>query len=210
MNSRERSVGHLANFYTVVVGLALSATIFNVVNADGKLVPFSWPTFILGFALIITLLPFYHGAMRHLDITYIEKKGESVKRGTLLGDFIILFFEGCLFIALAVLLKKPLLFVWGYMLLLAIDVAWGIWVSRPLSLKENKSAEVKWTKINLVTFIILFAVLFYYDLLPFSKGNKIVDELILSIGMFFLSLIRTVVDYRWAWDFYYPTEKMSR
>jgi hypothetical protein len=46
---------------------------------------------------LIIIVPFYHGAVRHLFATYIEDGGSKrIKNGALLADFFLLFVEGYL------------------------------------------------------------------------------------------------------------------
>jgi hypothetical protein len=115
----------LENLYSVVVGLGLSLSIFNLIDTTRTPIPIKLELLPFFLAFIVTLIPFYHGALRHLDITYVEQGGKQVRNGALFADFAILFIEGCLLLALAVLLSTPQFFAWGLAALLAIDTIWG-------------------------------------------------------------------------------------
>jgi hypothetical protein len=57
---------------------------------------------LLFFVLMILVIPFFHGAVRHLFATYVED-GESsqIKHWAILIDYYLLFAEGGVFVALA-------------------------------------------------------------------------------------------------------------
>ncbi len=59
---------HLQELYTVVVAIALSLVVARLIPAPGGKVTFQ--PFLLSAALLVTLIPFYHGALRHLDEQY--------------------------------------------------------------------------------------------------------------------------------------------
>ena len=67
--------------------------------------------FLLSAALLVTLIPFYHGALRHLDEQYAGA-GARQARGFVLVDFLVLFLESCVFLALAVSIARPEVFGW--------------------------------------------------------------------------------------------------
>lgn len=114
------SVRNLGALYSVVVGVALAYAIEEVIDPVAA-TPFSWHLMPLFIALLATLVPFYHGALRHLDVTYVEHPGEGLNNGALLADFLLLFVEGSLFVALASLLDRPVWFGWTLVSLLLLD-----------------------------------------------------------------------------------------
>lgn len=208
MDRREQSVRHLANLFTVIVGLGLSTAIYNLVDANGRVVIASTETIILCIAYAATLLPFYHGAMRHLDDRYTGSDTAHVRDGALLADFVILFVEGCWFIAIAVLVKRPVEYAQGFALLLVLDVLWGALALLAFSPKKPGLAESKWTIINFVTVIVLSVILYWHDIVPFlPRGRGPEDLLRFSVGIAFIAIVRTILDYWWAWDIYYPRER---
>ncbi len=67
----ERSVSHLQQLYTVVVGLALTVAITNLIDQAAP-VPIRMAALPYFVSYLVTLVPFYHGALRHLDVTYLK------------------------------------------------------------------------------------------------------------------------------------------
>jgi len=123
--ARHNSVTALSELYTVVIGVALSIAIANSLDASAHPVPLKLMTIINVFTFIVLIIPFYHGAVRHLFATYVEQGGsETIKNGALLADFFLLFFEGCLFVLMASVLNDTVAFGWVLVALLMLDSVW--------------------------------------------------------------------------------------
>src|ERR1700739_376328 len=122
----ERSVDMLRELYSVVVGLALVGAIENVIEKSptaGVLV--HWNSILWFAAVFATLLPFYHGALRYLDDVYIFA-GKQPKRLALLVDYLFLFSEACLLVALGLLIARPEAFTPVFAALIGLDVIWAL------------------------------------------------------------------------------------
>ena len=87
---RDGSVQNLQELYTVAVGMALTLAITRIVPEAGSPVVVSLPNLV---AYVVTLVPFYHGAMRHMDVSCRGARTGTVREGALLGDFFLLFIE---------------------------------------------------------------------------------------------------------------------
>src|ERR1051325_6616791 len=100
-DARKRSVDNLQRLYSVVVSLAVTEILRRLLigyAAGGTIAGYKeWFMFV---SLIFTAVPFYHGANRYLDATYVIGE-RSAKHYALMVDFIMLFFEGLLFFGLA-------------------------------------------------------------------------------------------------------------
>ena len=201
--SRANSVRHLEGLYTVVVGLGLSLAILNVVDAKLEGLPIRIDLLPYFVSFLVTIIPFYHGALRHLYITYVEKGGKQVRSGALLADFVMLFIESCLFLGLAMLITKPLFFAWGLTTLLALDTLWGFIAHIAFSQDVKPKAEVRWALINLLTTVVLVIYFCLIDMVP--PGASVQGGPKLAIGLLVVSVLRTVIDYAVSWDFYYPS-----
>lgn len=199
------SVGHLQELYTVAVGLALTLGVERFVTRSA-LSGIRVEDAVGLAAFVATLLPFYHGAMRHLDHSYIftDRTG-NYRRGILLLDFVLLFLEAGLLIAMGALISEPPAFVWALVTLLLLDVVWleaFIAVARHT---ENEGAgllgkhERGWVTVN-VPFIVLILCLALWSELR-SPGVTLV-----AIAVGIAAIGRTVVDYWWNWQVYFPTE----
>ena len=203
--AQENSVKHLEGLYSIVVGIGLSIAIYNLVNTTGGNVSLKIELLPFFGAFLVTLIPFYHGALRHLDITYIEQGGKHVHRFALLVDFLALFIESCLLLALAFLIVKPSSFSWGLVVLLGFDTLWAIIAHLGFSQDSPKAKlkpELRWGVINFITTIILISYLVF--LLP----EKSTGDLRLLIGVPCISLLRSIIDYASCWDTYYPSSKL--
>jgi hypothetical protein len=193
MSTRENSVKHLANFYSVIAGLALTTAVSKLVSERGDLLPFSGQTLLICVAFIVTLLPFYHGALRHLDLTYVEvKDGDpEPKSGAFLADFVILFIESGFFIVLAALIRQPDTFLYVYLGLLLFDSAWGLIAYIAFTGHGKGHQELAWAKINFITSLVILAYIYSQSLISPLFGS--------AFWIFVIALARTIVDYWISW-----------
>jgi hypothetical protein len=198
-DARENSVKQLSDLYNVVTGVALALAITKLIDADAPWFPIKSQSGISFLTFMVIIVPFHQGAVRHLYATYVEDGGSSrVKRGALALDFLILFAEACLFVALAELLGKPNLFATALIGLLIVDCTWGFLATLAFTGAQAQKAERKWSFINIIT-VALLVFLYIF-------GPKILDgwNTEMEISVFVLCLIRTVIDYYSCWDFYFP------
>lgn len=202
--ARTNSVRNLEYLYTTVVAVALSLSIYNLIDTTRGSAPFKLELLPIFFALLVTLIPFYHGALRHLDITYIEEGGKHVRKGALLVDFSALFIESCLFVVLAAFVPRPIYFAWGLVVLLAFDTVWGVTAYLGFSREGRLKPERTWALINFVAVIVISIYLVVLDFMP-SAEIAYVSDLKLSVGLLGFSLVRTVIDYIFCWNTYYPS-----
>lgn len=182
-----RSVEHLQELYTVVVAIALSLVVAQLIPAPGGDVTVE--PFLLSAALLVTLIPFYHGALRHLDEQYSGTDARGA-RGFVLVDFLVLFLESCLFLALAVSIARPEVFVWLFFALLALDVVWVVLTSKVLGDGSGLAAQRMWRNINLVAAVVLLL------------ASLTVDVGSLSYLILAVALARTGADYGFTWRYY--------
>lgn len=196
---KENSVRSLVSLYTVVIGVALSLAVVSLVGKDG-LKSTSLYSFLLFVAFIATLFPFYHGALRHLDDAYIENDNAHIKSGALVFDFILLFVHALAFVVLSLLLSQPSHFGWVLVILLGIDVAWGIFAYFAASSPHHMAAETKWAIINFVA----VSILVVYLVTNSVRFQQVADPLKLTVILVVVALLRTLADYVWCSKFYFP------
>jgi hypothetical protein len=199
---KENSVKSLINLYTVVMGLSLSLAISRLINPEKGIQSVTVYSGLLFIAFLATLIPFYHGALRHLDDAYIENDNLHIKNGALLIDFVLLLFHGIGFVILAALIALPNHFAWALIGLFSVDVVWGVFTHFGPSSQHKFSAESKWAIIN--CFFVLLAVAYLKSaniyLEPIEDPSKI--ALLLAVTC----VGRSLVDYLWAQDFYFPKD----
>lgn len=199
-DARANSVKQLADLYNVVIGIALSAAIYNTIDQSTTGVPLHFDHLFNFGTVLVTIIPFYHGAVRHLMATYVEDGGSSqIKSGALMADYILLFLEGCVFVTLAVLIANTETLVWVIVSLLLLDSIWGFLAWLAFTGARSQYAERKWAIINLFCTGVLVLIGVY--------GNSTItsDPLMAQGSIFCVMVIRTIVDYGLCWNFYYPS-----
>jgi hypothetical protein len=189
----ERAVDSLQKIYAVVIALAIAQAIQSLLKdpangtlLDGNQIVAGLPAFV---ALLVTLVPFWHGMNRHLDRCYLEKK-TAVAQGGILLDFATFFIEASLLFAAGWSLRSGIYSFIALGLLLSVDMVWGL-ISHTIHFPGQKSHVRLWSAINL--FAIGIAILIV--LFPFEYK---------TIGLMVIAIMRTIVDYWRCWDFYFP------
>lgn len=201
MTPQENSVKQLSELYNVVVGIALTLSITKIIDLGAPDIPINWSALLTFLSFLVTIIPFHHGTVRHLYATYVEAGGSTrIKRGALAIDFLLLFFQACLFIALSLLIQKPELFLNVLIGLLVVDCIWGVLAYLAFTGAQAQLAEKKWALINLAAGVLLFALA---KLGPPLLGGwaDTMNQLV-----FVICLVRTIADYITSWDFYYPPQ----
>ena len=190
----ERSVDSMAKIYAIVIGLALSESVRTLItkNLQGQpnLTPATLESGLPAFvAIVATLVPFWHGMNRHLDRCYLEKNG-PVAQGALLLDFITFFIEASLLLIAGWALRDGLVTFYCLGAALLIDSIWGI-VSHQIHFPNQKSHVRKWATTNLIAGCVALAIVAF----PFNWKPTLL--MVIAVG-------RTIVDYIFGWDFYFP------
>jgi hypothetical protein len=191
---QRRSVQHLQGLYTVVVALALALAAERLFPSSAEgLSPLR--RFVLASALLATLIPFYHGTLRHLDDVYGHGLGHAAHSFSVLVDFLLLFLESCVFLTLAVSINEAGVFAWLFFTLLALDVAWAYLTTTYLVVQGERPGPKTWLRVNFS-----FGLVFLAILLLFRVGWPPSDAL--PYVVLFVALTRTATDYAFSWKFY--------
>ena len=200
--ARERSVNNLQLLYTIVVSLAIAQTLrslIEVISARGLTNFVEYYNHLFMFvSFIFIVVPFFHGANRYLDATYVTGE-RNASHYALLIDFIALFVEGLALFGLGMVINNLNVFYSLLAGLLVLDIAW---VGSTSLTGESEADKVpkfkKWAAINAIAMAaILISV--WSNLWP--------AELIKSIMLVLIVKARTIYDYVSVWGFYYPVEK---
>lgn len=198
--AREGTVKNLQELYTVAVGVALVVAIEQLVRLpEGHSASIRWDVIPAFCAFLLTLVPFYHGALRHLDQRYVEERAEGVRDGALLADFFLLFLEACVLLGIARVLTDARAAGWGLASLLVFDALWGTGIYLLFARGRRKWDELEWVRLNLVAGPALMLGLVLLSHAPSAKGRTI-----LAVGLPVAMLLRSVIDYRRSWNFYFP------
>lgn len=203
-NKRQNSVKNLVSLYTVVIGVALAYAVRGVVNSSIIENAINWSSVLLFLGFISTLFPFFHGALRHLDDAYIENNNRHISHAALIIDFILLFLHALSFVVLSLLITHPTHFILVLIGILSIDVLWGGFATFASSTKatgQRLRAEAKWAIINLA---FVLASLWYLWTHSFFV-NELAVPMNLAVPIAIFCVLRTLFDYVWCREFYFPT-----
>lgn len=189
-----KSVTPLETLYAVVMGFTLTAGLKTFADpwvggtaaADIRL---RGPDAFLLYALILTLVPFFHGAMRHLEELHRRPETNSQHK-IVFAEYIMLFLEGAVFVLLGLCIGSPQHFVFFFLCLLAIDSPWAAlsWWWTP---SEHRRHLALWLLLNVVTILALLILKLRVPL-PADWPTFVVWG----------ALVRTVADYTFNWPFY--------
>ncbi len=153
-------------------------------------------------SLILTVIPFYHGANRYLDATYVTGERYAVRLALLL-DFVMLFLEGLIFFGIAMLSYNENYFYTALAVVLVFDAIWVVStkITERISDIELPSHKIYvWAILNIITAFLICV---------FTWSNILVGEfwstkLAKSISLVSIVALRTTLDYILMWEFYYP------
>jgi hypothetical protein len=194
------TVRSLQALYSVVAGAALGLAVNGFVDPSGEsIIPTrSLPTI---FALVITIVPFYHGSLRHFESVYVERpaSGETERSLRLVLDFFLLFFEGCVLVAAAKLVQNSIAFTVALAILCLLDAVWGY---TGLVVSKKEWVSTTWAKINTAGSL-GFAALVWFQLAVRPPGW------VLPVLVLTAAIVRTTVDYWKSWNFYFPPSERS-
>jgi hypothetical protein len=199
---RRNAVQGMVELYTVVMGVALSIAVYSVVGTGSGLGGISTSKVFLFGAFLATFFPFHQGALRHLWDAYLENTNGHIRAGALIPDFILLFAHALAFVVLALLVDMPGHFAWALVCLLGIDMAWGIFAYFGASSHGSHGAEGKWSLINAIFVVVGLFYLISNDLFLGSVANPQKVSTLIALG----SGARTIVDYVWCREFYFPSD----
>lgn len=200
-NRMVNSVRSLLSLYTVVIGIALSLAVVKLVDPEKGIESLSLQLVLQFIAFIATLFPFYHGALRHIDESFVENRSRHIKPGALIVDFFLLFLHALVFVVLSLLLKKPAHFAWVLSAILSIDVVWAVFAHFGSSASGKWTAAARWGVINLIFVGVIVTFLYLNDYML----GELVDPLKVTIPTVIACLVRTLVDYIWCSDVYFPS-----
>ena len=228
----ERGVDNLQRLYTIVIGIALTEALARFVLGPGfrtSAVAAPATLYLAAYvptmvAFVATLLPFYHGALRYLDETYVIN-ATRVKPSALLVDFLVLFVEAnrtrkstkradgltrvkpsALLVDFLVLFVEAKIFYWMaltlndwrsfFQVMLILLVVDTVWIAFTFFYSGTFLQVWKWGVINVASLVAVWVVL-YTPLIIEEKKQT---------GLVALALIRTAIDYVWNWTFFHPTD----
>ena len=189
----------LSGIYGVVAGFAITIALQSAfVPLEGQprspldLVSATSNEFWSLFIFLSIAVPFYHGTSMFL--VKIARQG-GIKKGTegkTFFDFIVLFVEASLLIAMGLTLNSFHAFTGWITLLIIVDAGW-LFISLA---KKDYSAPIEWLQLDIP--FILFLVL-----LPNFSTSEL--QFFTLLTLLVISVFRSVIDYKVAWrSIYFP------
>ena len=203
--ARTRSVNSLQTLYAFVVGLAITEGLKHALTEPGldviQLRPEEGFVFV---SLVATAVPFFHGANRYLDATYVTGERRT-RRVALMIDFVLLLVQGVALYALALVSNDTRVFYSGLAGLLLFDVAWVLLTTlyTHAAAGAGEATYTKWAAVNVVAAGTLI-LLTWTDVIGWTSET--------AEGLFLMgvALARTFADYKVSWGFYYPEHDRAR
>ncbi|MCP3161808.1 hypothetical protein [Myxococcus qinghaiensis] len=202
--ARKRSVDNLQRLYTVAISLAVTESLRRVITDPSGMVARPETQQVLMFlCLISTVVPFYHGANRYLDATYVTGE-RTAKDAALMIDFLFLFIEGLAFFGLALLINRPEPFFTTLAALLIFDAIWiGVTNLTAKSAADKMLDYRSWATINILA-AFLIAMLTWSNVIdPLFWKATAARDVILTL----IVILRTIYDYHKVWNFYFPEQE---
>jgi hypothetical protein len=197
-------VNSLKEIMTIIVGLALTNSIIQREIKDIRM-----ESVIIFVLSVITMIRFYHGNFRHLDVTYsfynykVDSISQSVKQHPreekVSLDFFFILIESLILGLMSFYQRIPLYFFLTFIILLIVDVFWFFLASQLTESKEVFKHQRYWTISNFITIIaLLFALLF--------MNSQLVNlgENIMIYVLSFIIFANSFLDYKFNWTFYFP------
>jgi hypothetical protein len=188
----ESSVRHLQALYAIAVAVALGFGFEHTVDARSKATAIA-----LLVALVMTLIPFYHGTLRYLDDAYVFS--DTNRKEAVLLEFVVRFLESCLFFGLAAAIGNPVVFGWFFVALLVTNIVWTRLTQLFCVKRAAPSPSFDWRAVNFVT--VTAAIVFLSVLGTGSHAGGGSHPFVVG-GILMLALARTAADYHTSWRFY--------
>ncbi len=188
-----RSVDTLKELYTVAVGVALVMAVETLAKEDATAPVFGRDSFFLFLVVVVTLIPFYHGAFRHMDDIYIFPEAPRKRPGprVLLVDYLLLMFEAGLLVWLATSISNLVIFTQGFVFLMAVDVLWAA----VTGILTPAKSVFKWGILNFIVGVTLFAVSYW-------PGHSPIQAPALCA----IAIVRSALDYWLSRRLYFPED----
>lgn len=204
----ERSVDSAQSIYAVIIALAISEAIETLLknpnSTTGEISFAQVRTGLWAFiAFLVTVVPFWQGMNRHLDCCYLEKKTGVVQRALLL-DLGVFLVEAILLFGAGLSIKSGIATFYWLAGLLCIDMVWAVG-SHYIHSPGLTPHSVKWSLINICAMLVAaLAVALFYKQPQFVLSQH--RQFVLMV----IALGRTIADYKWCLDFYFPKASPAR
>ena len=151
--------------------------------------------------LVVNLIRFYHGNMRHLDVVYLAHPESDAppdvkpQRGNLGLDFFVIFGQSVLFAVTSFYASGRQEFILLFIILLFVDIVWIVSAQQQAADERAFTHQRRWMLNNLCA---LVGLLLVYAGVP---GDDRLVYLYVAGGII---AVNTILDFAFSWHFYFP------
>lgn len=191
----------------IVNGLTLTNTLLVLITGGhySDVIPLEdldVASILLALVLMVNIVRFYHGNVRHLDAAYgtegvaLAASGRHVEpRGGLGLDFFVVFAQSLLFSITSFYVNSPSAYVMLFIVLLTFDIIWTVY-SQQGEREPAASPQRMWLLNNIFAITIMITFFILYVAHPGRQWT-----LGVAVGVLATT---TVIDFVLNWKFYFP------
>ena len=200
----EASIKTLENFYSFLISFALTQGTLKLLltwQSDQ-----SWRSVgatVLYVSFLITLVPFYQGMNRFLFETHVVRPLEkpAARSSPMLFDIWAFLLMASLLFVMGWSITSPYIFFYAWSALLALDIIWTtlVWIIQGSRKPIWAINNLAWLGCGWAYWVILYAL----------SGVPSFDKAVLATliyGFVVVEVVRSIMDYRINWKFYFPPE----
>jgi hypothetical protein len=197
----------LKEIVSIVMGLALTNSVLALITGHhytSVLALSSLPLagVLYTGVLIMNIVRFYHGNMRHMQSLYgAPARNIALSTHGSLGnlglDFSVVFLESIIFAVISFYAGHRGDFVVLFLILLAVDLMWNIVTMQEGSVPRDVSHQRRWMMNNVLAVLALFGLYFAYQ----NHHNHHPVLMHIAVGVIALN---TAIDFAISWGFYFP------
>jgi hypothetical protein len=184
-----RSLSSWERLHAVIIGFALTSAVKIFADAraaNGAIPLLGLSHFYLLIAFTITLVPFFHGAQRHLEATHLSRPGEP-KSAVLFFDYMMLILEAFLFSLLGMAVGGDRVFAHILIWLMSVDL---FWAGVTYFANERSPALVPWIVLDIASLVCIGLL---WRRVPVEYW---------AVALGYGAVVRTIADYSWNWKFF--------
>jgi hypothetical protein len=203
----------LKEIVSIVMGLALTNCVLVLITHGrytgvSALSALPLSSVLYSLVLILNIVRFYHGNLRHMDTLYGYSARTSAARtsaasthgpaplGGLGIDFIVVFLESIIFAVISFYASPRREFLLLFMILMAFDFIWNIVTQQESSEVRDLPHLQRWMLNNLLGVVVILVLY-----LEYKQHHK---EVYLDLGAAMLAM-NTLIDFAISWRFYFPS-----
>lgn len=204
-NDLKSTISSLKEIVTIVAALAITNTLLRTMPStmdDLAFSDFDGLTVAIGAVLLLNVVRFHHGNMRHLDSVYMggqsklpARDASTVARRRTAIDFTVVFMQAIILAILSFLVIDAAAFITTFTTLLIIDVFWYLGSEKASSDDTEIRHQRRWTLNNVSAVIALLITIAFRDQMHVSLFG-VLGTVIIAVN--------AIVDFIVSSDFYFP------